>query len=153
MATALNVAKYLLERGSREDEPEYLCHMRLQKLLYYTQGWSLALRGRPIFKDRIEAWAHGPVVPEVYRKLKKYGFHSIPIEKVGYAKDLTDADRLHIEAVWSEYKGYSANSLRAMTHKEDPWRDARGDSEPSAKSNARITQASMKRYFSSLASQ
>src|SRR5688572_9971276 len=59
-ASALDVARYLIQLAAAEDEPEELSHLRLQKLLYYVQGWSLAQRGEAMFPDRIEAWAHGP---------------------------------------------------------------------------------------------
>src|SRR5689334_12279943 len=65
-ASAMDVAKFLIYLSACEDEPDYVSHLRLQKLLYYVQGWSLALRGKPMFVERIEAWAHGPVVKNVY---------------------------------------------------------------------------------------
>lgn len=41
--------------------------MKLEKLVYYSQAWSLVWDSKPLFLARIEAWASGPVVPELYR--------------------------------------------------------------------------------------
>src|SRR5882762_6202388 len=72
-ASALDVAKYLILLARSEEEPEFLSPMQLQKLLYYTQGWSLALLKEPMFDERIEAWAYGPVVKEVFQAFRNFG--------------------------------------------------------------------------------
>lgn len=65
MASAYEVAQHLIRLAEFEEEPDYLTHLRLQKLLYYVQAWSMAMRSRPMFPERIEAWGHGPVVPNL----------------------------------------------------------------------------------------
>jgi uncharacterized phage-associated protein len=40
--------------------------MKLQKLLYYCQGWHLAWDGEPLFGEEFEAWLSGPVCRELY---------------------------------------------------------------------------------------
>lgn len=64
MISALDVAKYLL-RYQDEQNPE-ITNQKLQKLLYYAQGLSLAIYGKPIFNENILAWSYGPVVRSVY---------------------------------------------------------------------------------------
>src|SRR5689334_14747494 len=54
-----------------------ISNLKLQKLCYYAQAWSLALDGKPLFGERIEAWAHGPAIPALYGRFKKYGFQAI----------------------------------------------------------------------------
>ena len=61
MATAHDVTAYILAKRGRTPA------IKLHKLLYYSPAWSLVWDDRPIFKDRIEAWANGPVVPSVHR--------------------------------------------------------------------------------------
>jgi uncharacterized phage-associated protein len=153
MADAINVALFFLQLADAEDEPEKLSHLRLQKLLYYAQGWSLALRDTVLFSDRIEAWAHGPVVPSVYPSFASYGNGVIPVEVFPFdsEEELEKDDRELIEAVWNAYKPYSALSLREMTHKEPPWRDARGDSPPGERCKTEISVEAMKKYFSRIA--
>ncbi len=57
MAHVQDVARYILEKRGR------MSAMKLQKLVYYSQGWHLVFDGEPLFAERIEAWANGPVVP------------------------------------------------------------------------------------------
>lgn len=147
MAKALDVAKYLILLADAEEEPDCLSHLRLQKLLYYVQGWSLALRKTEIFPEGIEAWAHGPVVPDVYRHLKKYGSSSIPIEGWASPKNLSKTEQRFIESVWEAYKEYSATSLRKMTHQEDPWVNTRGSLGPGDLCAATIPHKAMKKFF------
>ena len=124
MAKAFDVAKLLIELAQAEDEPDQLSHLRLQKLLYYAQGWSLALRNKALFLERIEAWEHGPVVPTVYRSFAKYGANSIPASDfVPGDCGLTEDECDLVHRVWESYKHFSATKLREMTHKEMPWRE------------------------------
>ena len=51
------VAEYILEREGA------ISTMKLQKLLYFAQGWSLAITNEPLFEDDFEAWSSGPVLP------------------------------------------------------------------------------------------
>jgi len=147
MATASDVAKYLIHRAEREDEPEYLSHLRLQKLLYYVQGWHLAITDKPMFPDRIEAWAHGPVVAALYPQFADYKFQPIQAKDIPQPKAISDEVAAFIDAVWKVYKGYSATSLREMTHREAPWKDARGDLDGAAKCTNEITHKAMKAFF------
>lgn len=156
MAAALEVAKRFLWLSAQESEPDYLSHLRLQKLLYYAQGWSLVNRNVALFGDRIEAWAHGPVVPSVFPVFADYKFqniapdHFLCNEDEIDAGDLTDDEGTFVEAVWGAYRKYSATSLREMTHREPPWVNARGSCGPADRCSAEITQQAMKDYFSTI---
>jgi uncharacterized phage-associated protein len=150
MAKALNVALYLIKIASAEDEPEFLTPLRLQKLLYYVQAWSLALHDKPLFDEDIQAWANGPVVKRVYQAFSDKGGTAIDPKDVHDPKDLTQEEQDFIGSVWESYKGYSAMSLRAMSHAEAPWIEARQGLNPAERSSNVITHASMKSYFSQL---
>lgn len=152
MAKAIDVAKYYIQLAQAEDEPDQLSHLRLQKLLYYAQGWSLALRKKPIFTEKVEAWAHGPVVVSVYPYFADYKSNSIPAEKFDLTEDaLTEDECELVQSVWNAYKGFSAIKLREMTHKEFPWKDAYGTCNPGERCSTEITRSAMKKYFSRLA--
>jgi uncharacterized phage-associated protein len=150
MARAIDVARYLIQLAAAEDEPDCLSPLRLQKLLYYAQGWSLANRGEPLFPERIEAWAHGPVVPDVWQAFRRYGYQSIPAEEGAALADdaLTDEEREFIVEVWEAYKAYSATSLRSMTHRERPWLDARSGYAPGERCEREITRDALRGFFS-----
>jgi len=142
------VARYLLYLASKSKEPELITHMRLQKLLYYAQGWSLALREEPLFDETLEAWTHGPVAPSVYKVFKSYKEQSIPQEEA--RKDsplLSEEDKAFIKSVWRRYRRYSALELRRRTHKEPPYRNARGDLPPDDWSNEPLSNEDMQRFF------
>ncbi len=149
MATAIDIARYLIHLCANEEEPDYLSHMRLQKLLYYVQGGSLGLHGKPIFKERIEAWAHGPVVPEVYQTFKKFQSKAIPVEEGRDAEgNLKDDEKEFVESVWESYKEFSALNLSKMTHNEEPWVGVRRNYGPADRCGEEITEESMKSFFS-----
>ncbi|HAS22646.1 MAG TPA: hypothetical protein DCR51_05795, partial [Idiomarina loihiensis] len=59
MANSADVARYLIKISNDEDEGS-ISNLKLQKLMYYAQGLSLALFERPLFDGNIEAWTHGP---------------------------------------------------------------------------------------------
>ncbi len=78
--TAQDVAKYFLAQID-DESGDTISHLKLQKLVYYAQGYHLALTGKPLFRDIIRAWAHGPVVRSVYNSYSKYGSKAIPRPK------------------------------------------------------------------------
>lgn len=138
MLNAYDVAKYFLLLVS-EDEGDVISNLKLQKLLYYAQGFSLAIFDKPLFPEKIEAWIHGPVVPEVYHKCKIYGRRDIPYHgDVDLSKFNEDAKEL-LDEVYEVYGQFSASMLRNFTHEEPPWKDTPAGEE--------ITLDSMKNYF------
>ena len=54
MANAHEVARYIIRFFQEAGDP--VTNLKLQKLLYYVQGWHLALKGQPAFPERLEAW-------------------------------------------------------------------------------------------------
>jgi uncharacterized phage-associated protein len=150
MAKAIDIARYLILLAGAEDEPQRLTHLQLQKLLYYVQGWSLALRDRAAFQERIEAWAHGPVVVALWPQFTSYGRQPIPPSQ-GANKGLAKDTRELVSAVWGSYKGHSAIGLREMTHKEQPWIKARKGLSEAQRGTEEITRESMKAFFSKIA--
>lgn len=148
MAKAEAVARYLLHLSGQAEEPCPITQMQLHQLLYYIQGWSLVHRPEAMFSERIEAWEHGPVVAPLYPKFADCRSDPIPVE-AGAEPDLSPEDRRFIEYVWGRYGDYSAPRLRTMTHSESPWRDARGQLPEGARSDALITEESMRQFFQS----
>ena len=144
------VADYFI--GLAEPETgDVMTHLRLQKLVYYAQGWSLALSNKALFDDRIEAWPHGPVCVNLWNRFKGFRFNPIPREEI--ASDLgaiKKADRRVLEDVWRVYGQFTAKRLEEMTHSETPWINARGELAPEEKSNNSLKVDDMKDYFSAL---
>jgi uncharacterized phage-associated protein len=137
---AAEVANWFIDKAG----PDPINSIRLQKLIYLAQGWSLAVRNYRLIFEPIEAWDYGPVVPTLHEQLKAYG--SGPITKL-----LPDADRLIqrrrsapaefaplsdegakklLERVWSVYGGFSDVELTAaVTTPDGPWATARAESQ------------------------
>ncbi len=144
MATAFDVAKYILQKKGN------LTAMKLQKLLYYCQAWSLVWDEKPLFENTIQAWVNGPVLPAVYNYHRGQYF-------VG-EKDFPSADSACLNAVQKEtvdavlgyYSDKSAQWLIDLTHSEEPWKEARVGLAPGERGNREITHAAMADYYSGL---
>ena len=125
-----------------------ITNKKLQKVLYYSQAWSLALRGVPLFEDPIEAWIHGPVVPKVYHHYKKSGFGPISIKPVTSSLSLEIQEFL--DEVWRVYGKYDAEYLEILSHSEAPWILARGNIEADKACDNVISHESMRSFYSAL---
>ncbi|WP_286915685.1 MULTISPECIES: Panacea domain-containing protein [Pseudomonas] len=141
MHSCFDVAKYFLAQSS-EDAGDLISNLKLQKLVYYAQGFSLALNGRPLFNEQIEAWLHGPVVPELYHQYKACGSGHIPHPDAFDLDTFSVEERELLDEVYEFYGQYSAWRLRQLTHDETPWRESYREG-----SNQVISQDSMARFF------
>lgn len=129
MFSAIDSANYFLCQAD-EDIGDLISNLKLQKLLYYAQGFHLAIYGSKLFPEDIRAWEHGPVVPEVYHKFKTYGSSAIPVPK-GEEMDSSIFNSQQIsellDEVYTVYGQFSAWKLRNMTHDEAPWQETPRD--------------------------
>ncbi len=144
MATIFNVAKYITQRlGS-------ITTMKLQKLVYYCQAWSLAWDEEPLFDEDFQAWANGPVCSELF------DFHrgKFKVDASTFS-DITDyAFNQHqietMDAVLMYYGDKDPQWLSALTHKEDPWKNVRCDIPEGVACSRIITKESMQQYYGGL---
>ena len=121
---ALDIAKKLIFKA-QNDEPnggERLTNLKLQKLLYYQQGYHLAAFDTPLFSENVEAWMYGPVVPAVYDVFSAYGSSALPV--VEEEIPLTDEEEILFNQVYDAYREFSAIGLMNRTHTERPWIEA-----------------------------
>lgn len=146
MPRPAEIAAYFLHLAGQAEEPALLTNMHLQKLAYYAQGWSLALRGRPMFDAEIQAWVYGPVVAEMYGQLARFGRGAVDPAVASFASVSND-DRRLLDQVWERYSAYSAPRLSEMTHQEPPWIQARQGVPADAQSTSPITHESMRTFF------
>lgn len=137
------VARWFINQADLESG-EGLTPLKLQKLIYYAQAWALANFDRPLFDDDFQAWAHGPALPEIYAKYRRYAWNPLPVEKGPLPSGKVGG---FLQAVLDEYGQYSAKKLEVMTHKELPWKEARGNLPPEASSTARIEKLTMRNYY------
>ncbi len=142
LAKADDVAAYILARQGS------MTAMKLQKLLYYCQAWSLVWDEEPLFGEIIEAWANGPVVPAIF--YKHQGQFKVASWPDGDEKRLNSDQRDTVNAVLAYYGKRSSQWLSDLTHSEDPWKEARKGLLPGQRGNQQISHASMAEYYSSL---
>ncbi|MCQ2252109.1 MAG: DUF4065 domain-containing protein [Bacteroidales bacterium] len=114
--------------------------MKLQKLMYYVQGYYLAAFSEPLFDEEIESWMYGPVVPSVYDYFSKYDADPLPIENDHLKLDSVSERLLRI--VFDFLKGFSAIGLMNRTHSESPWQNALPHNR-----GTQISKDSIKGYF------
>jgi uncharacterized phage-associated protein len=125
-----------------------LSNLKLQKLLYYSQAWHLALEDSPLFSDALEAWVHGPVVPRVFGEYKHNRWSPIA-EPIGLPSDLPPV-LSHLDRVLDAYGNFSAVELERLTHSEKPWIEARAGLAPDVSSRNEISKDTMKEFYSKL---
>jgi len=141
MNTCFDVANYFLKRQDTQ-AGDLMSNLKLQKLVYYAQGFHLAYTDKPLFSEPLVAWEHGPVCVPLYNKYKRYGSRAIPIPYDEDALTIFSKETLKILDDVHEYYGqFSAWKLRNLTHEDTPWIIAH------RKGNVEITIEDMKSYF------
>lgn len=142
--SVFDVAAYILAKQGT------MTAMKLQKLVYYSQAWSLVWDEAPLFDEPIEAWANGPVVPALYNVHK--GNFTVTTLPIGDASALSPNQQDSIEQVLAFYGDKSAQWLSELTHSEAPWLLARQKAglATGVRGSAPITLEAMAEYYSSI---
>jgi uncharacterized phage-associated protein len=142
MASVHDVAAYILKnRGP-------MSAMKLQKLAYYSQAWSLVWDERPLFAERIEAWANGPVAPALYDKHR--GSFNVQAWPYGNPDALDGAAQATVNIVLAGYGDKDPQWLSDLSHLEAPWKNARRSLAPGERCSEEITPAALAEYYGSL---
>lgn len=142
MPTVHDVAAFILrEKGE-------MTAMKLQKLVYYSQAWSLVWDDAPLFEEPVQAWANGPVVPALYEKHK--GKFLLDAWPEGSPDSLTEEQKDSVIKVLEFYGDKSSQWLSDLTHVEDPWLEARKGLNPSERGNHVIAVSAMAEYYARL---
>lgn len=108
-----------------QKENKQLTNMQLQKLVYFAQGFNLALLNKPLYYNNTHAWQWGPVIPQLYKKLQQYGSgfvsNHIPVDDHTESNIPPQSNEI-IKAVWNYYGTYTGGQLSSITHqKSSPW--------------------------------
>lgn len=141
MEDVRNIAKWFLSR-------QPMTHKKLQKLCYYAQAWYCTLYdGTPLFEDEIQAWVHGPVVPTLFRIYADAKWNDIP-QIDDFDEDTLPEKVLDVlRAVQNTYGDFDGDQLEILTHREDPWINARGSCKPLEPCTNVISCAAMREYY------
>ena len=141
--SAIDVAGYILQQSGE------MTTMKLQKLVYYCQAWSLVWDEAPLFSEPIEAWANGPVVKALFDCHCDRFTITCSCLRANPEK-LSDLQKETIASVLEFYGDKNSQWLTDLTHMEEPWKQARVGLEPGERGEREITPASMANYYSSL---
>lgn len=145
------VADYVI-MSLNSDERFLLINLKLQKLMYYIQAWSLGINGEKMMEARFEAWVHGPVCRQLYDRFKatKSLYSTIDEEDVknkDATNEITSEDREFINYILENFARYSGPQLETMTHSELPWMEARNGALPMEHCENQISEDTMKTYY------
>ena len=165
--SASAIANALLDIG-RENCAQDLTPMKLQKLVYFAQGWHSAVANQDLINEPIEAWQYGPVVPSIYDKAKKYGNSPItgylgsyvptPQGQMVLVPDRLSNQELEtikpfLDWIWEQYGHYSGIALSNITHLPGtPWSETMQTMQQefgAIRPHTDIPRESIKNYFHS----
>lgn len=118
MAHVFIVANEIIRRGNFNFN-----NMKVQKLTYIANGFALAILNEPLFFNECRAWQYGPVIPELYEKLKCYGKGIVrDVVSHTYQEKLSENQIAIIAEVVKSYAKVSSLQLSTLTHKKGtPW--------------------------------
>lgn len=133
---AASIANFFLDQA--DEEGAYIDPMKLQKLLYYANGWWAGEYREPLIAEPVEAWKYGPVFPSIYREFQ--GFKGNPITSRARKRNtlfsktreepvLEDEDtKRFLKRIWTKYGRMRSMTLSDMTHAPGgPWDIVRED--------------------------
>lgn len=143
-ALPIDVGQYIIDRFRAKDEN--ITTLKLQKLVFYSQAFSLVWDDVPLFDEDFQAWINGPVVRSLFKALQ--GYYYCP-EKIQGAdvSNLTDNQKDTLTKVTDHYGDLTSYDLVSLSHSERPWRDARKGLNPDQPSDNIITKESMADFY------
>lgn len=158
------IANYFLELASQENHS--LTLMKLLKLVYYANGWHLAIKGQPLIEEPVEAWKYGPVIASIYHEFKEFGNQEItrfaanrspeelkrdPATKP-WIKEEDEYTKRLLCKIWNVYGSYSGSQLSTMTHQRGtPWDITWNEGGGSSTNSCQINNQLLRDYFVKLA--
>lgn len=140
--SVFDVAAYILDKLGE------MTTMKLQKLVYYSQAWSLVWDEKQLFPEPIEAWANGPVVKKLFSFHR--GQYEIEFMPIGNKDLLSREETDTIDSVLEFYGNKKSQWLIQLSHMEEPWKNARLGMTDMDRGNNKVKLSDMAEYYSSL---
>lgn len=139
MYNVIDICKYIINYSNKKGYG--VSCLKLQKLLYFIQGYFIIIKDEPCFHEKIEAWDFGPVVPLAYQEYKQYASTDIP--SINFQNDLiSKEDKTLMANMIDIFANHTATDLVAITHKQEPWKNVYSKYQTNE-----ITTDSLKKYF------
>lgn len=133
----LDLAEYVIRRAVEKDTT--ITNLKLQKTLYYLQGYSLRCFSEPAFDGDIRNWQYGPVSPTAYFAYSSYGAQPLEQNDMEQSEPVPKEKVLLFNNVIDACLERTARTLVQMTHEEAPWKKTRQNDE--------ISQDLIQKYF------
>lgn len=155
-ADLIDVTDYIIWAMGRQQFS--LGTLKLQKLLFYSQAWHLALQGVPLFEGRFQAWVHGPLLVSVHERFKHSHSRFSPVTSESISRKFDSSSvpssvKEHLDEVLDAYGQFTSIQLIEMTRGELPWIQARGDLEPAARCETEISEETMASFYQTMLSE
>lgn len=128
---------------------DLLTPLKLQKLMFYADAWSMALYDQELTQERFQAWVHGPVALSQYHRFKENKWRPI-LDEID-RPNFTGALSQHLCEIVDIFGAETGPALEAMTHQERPWIEARGGIPDDMPCNAYIDKNTTKSFYAALA--
>lgn len=121
--SSITIGNYFIKKYAEKGN---LTPLKLLKLVYIAYGWYLALKNidEPLVSEKPQAWANGPVFPNLYHNIKQFGKSPIkePINNIIVDNPILDEDSKFLDRIWEIYGEKDGIYLSAITHTPDtPW--------------------------------
>lgn len=135
MNKVFDIANYIIQLANQTSYPDFkflpdwITHLKLQKILYYAQVVFLIKKGEKAFEEQILAWKYWPVVQEIYDKYTSSWRSFLDVDKERDDSILSQEDKKLLTRVREIFGRYSANQLVEMTHSDDPWQQTQQSQE------------------------
>ena len=159
MYEARKIANYLLWRFDAQEFS--ISNMKMNKLLYFVQGWGYVIEDKALIRNHFVAWEYGPVIKSIYDEFKHYVASPIaqPAKFMNYKSgvveivpfdDLDETCINVIEKIAPFYVEKTAAELSTITHKPGgPWETVRKSTGNEAALLQRIPNALISECFRS----
>lgn len=150
MVSIFDVAKYFLTKDKASEE-KTMTPLKLQKLCYYAQAWSMVWDDKELFKEDFQAWVHGPANYDLFKKYKEKGIGKDGIinteETINIKSTFSHEEIETLDSVWEAYGRFTGTYLEQLTHQERPWKETRGTLPPGMGSDRVINKSLIKEYY------
>ena len=126
----LAIANRFLEKAAGDGRK--LDIVQLVKLVYLAHGWCLGILHRPLISSQVQAWRHGPVIPEVYRAFRPQGVviraRALNFWGKPHEAELDERQAEVVDMIYDLYSPLPAAALSACTHAEGtPWQQTQAE--------------------------
>jgi uncharacterized phage-associated protein len=118
MLSARMVARYI--RLIAEDKDDLISHLKLHKLMYYAQGYHLAIHGTPLFPEEIRVWTYGPAVPDLWKGCEDFSTSAVPFIRGLDLDAFSEQETEVMKDVYRDYGQYAEWRLREIVFAERP---------------------------------